>query len=94
MRTANNSYRLFRLFQRPGLVLLIVAMSTAGLFAQCPMCVGTVESLENVSTSPIAKGLNTGIMMLFVLPYIIIATVGYLWYKNYKQKVERDKNGE
>jgi cytochrome c-type biogenesis protein CcmH/NrfF len=29
--------------------------------------------------------LNTGIMFLFVIPYILVAVIGYLWYRNSKR---------
>jgi uncharacterized protein (DUF58 family) len=33
----------------------------------------------------IANGLNGGILYLFVFPYLAVAVVGYLWYRNSKK---------
>jgi hypothetical protein len=30
------------------------------------------------------RGLNSGILYMFALPYLLIGTLGYLWYKNRK----------
>ena len=30
----------------------------------------------------IGNGLNAGIIYLFVFPYLAVAIVGYLWYRN------------
>ncbi|RDV13161.1 hypothetical protein DXT99_21250 [Pontibacter diazotrophicus] len=62
-------------------------------YSQCAMCRATVES--NVGTgkghnhepeSEVGSGLNTGILYLMVIPYLLIGTVGFLWYKNSRKK--------
>ena len=63
--------------------LLIVAPE---LMAQCAMCRGTVESTVSNGRSVIASELNFGILYLLVIPYLIVATIGYLWYRNSKQE--------
>jgi hypothetical protein len=53
------------------------------IMAQCPMCKMSAESnLKDGGTA--GKGLNTGILYMLALPYILISTLGYLWYKNRK----------
>lgn len=56
------------------------------LMAQCAMCRGTVESTVSNGRSVIASELNFGILYLLVIPYLIVATIGYLWYRNSKQE--------
>ncbi|MFD1628723.1 hypothetical protein [Pseudopedobacter beijingensis] len=53
--------------------------------AQCAMCQSTVESnvMEGGST---AKKLNSGIMYLLAAPYLVVAGIGFLWYKKYRKK--------
>ena len=46
------------------------------------MCRGSVESSMGNGRNNVGVGLNTGIMFLFVTPYIIVAVIGYLWYRN------------
>jgi len=59
---------------------LIVALSPE-LSAQCPMCRMSAESnLENGGTE--GRGLNNGILYMLSLPYLLVATLGYIWYRN------------
>jgi hypothetical protein len=52
--------------------------------AQCPMCRMSAESnLENGGTE--GRGLNTGILYLLALPYVLIGGFVYVWYKNKKK---------
>lgn len=55
-------------------------------FAQCAMCRATVENNISSGESTVGAGLNTGILYLMVMPYILIAVIGYLWYKNSKKR--------
>ena len=58
-------------------------ISGSDIYAQCPMCKISAESnLRDGGTA--GKGLNTGILYMFALPYLIIGTLGFLWYKNKK----------
>jgi hypothetical protein len=64
-------------------------------FAQCAMCKSTVESNQTIEVTNRAQGLNTGILYLMIIPYILFAVIGYLWYTNSKkQKAEREKINE
>lgn len=60
-------------------------LNSAGVFAQCAMCRGSVESSMGNGRNNVGVGLNTGIMFLFVIPYILVAVIGYLWYRNSKR---------
>ena len=51
--------------------------------AQCAMCRAVLETEEGQG---IAKGINSGIIYLMVLPYILIGGVGYFVYKKIKNK--------
>jgi hypothetical protein len=55
--------------------------------AQCPMCKASVEAEHNNGTSELARGLNNGILYLFVLPYGGIAILAFIWYR----KTRREK---
>jgi high-affinity nickel permease len=59
-------------------VLLMVANASA--FAQCAMCKTTAESDLNNGGS-IGTGLNTGILYLMTIPYIILITGAYFFFK-------------
>jgi hypothetical protein len=38
------------------------------------------SNLENGGTA--GKGLNTGILYMLAMPYLLVATIGFIWYKN------------
>lgn len=84
--------RIKNIFAAVALTLLLVFSGT-NAYSQCAMCRATVES--NVGTgkghtheaeSEVGSGLNTGILYLMVIPYLLIGTVGFLWYKHNRKK--------
>ena len=53
-------------------------------FSQCAMCKAVAETdLANGGTA--SKGINSGILYLMIFPYLLLMTVGYFIYKNYKK---------
>ena len=65
------------------LILLMVALPFAEAITQCPMCRMAAESnLEHGGTE--GKGLNTGILYMLSLPYLLVLTIGVIWYRNRK----------
>jgi hypothetical protein len=53
--------------------------------AQCSMCsVNAEQSVNNGNTQ--GKGLNTGIIYLLAIPYVLMMGIGVLWYRNYRKK--------
>jgi hypothetical protein len=52
------------------------------------MCRGTVESSMGNGRNNVGVGLNTGIMFLFVMPYLLVGVIGYLWYRNSKKALQ------
>lgn len=72
-------------------IILSVILSSTDIYAQCAMCRGSVESSMGNGRNNVGVGLNTGIVYLFVMPYLIVAVIGYLWYKSSKRnQQERD----
>jgi hypothetical protein len=82
--------RLFFKFFFAGLMMLTLMLVSTEAYSQCAMCRATVES--NVGTgspdpeSQVGAGLNTGILYLMLIPYILVGTVGFLWYKNSRKQ--------
>ena len=67
-------------------VLLIVPFGIE-LLAQCPMCRMAAESnLDNGGTE--GRGLNTGILYLFSMPYLIAGILGLIWWRNRVKDVD------
>lgn len=72
------------------ILLLLIAFCNSA-FAQCAMCAGTVESAHG-SGSSVAEGVNKGVLYIFMMPYLIIATLGYFWWRGRKNHPEEETN--
>lgn len=68
--------------------MVVILLFAATSWAQCAMCRGSVESSMGNGRNNVGVGLNTGIMYLFVMPYLIVAVIAYLWYRNSKKAQE------
>lgn len=53
--------------------------------AQCPMCKASVESSQSTGAKSVGMGLNIGILILLVSVYVILFSIGIMWYKNYRK---------
>ncbi len=53
--------------------------------AQCAMCKATAEQSDVI-------GLNLGIFVLFAMPYLLVGTIGYLWWRNKKKEEDTPRN--
>lgn len=65
-------------------VLFFVFFGSA-LFAkaQCAMCRAQLESMDDNS---LAESVNDGIVYLMAVPYVLVAVVGILIYRSFKNK--------
>jgi hypothetical protein len=54
--------------------------------AQCTMCKTQVEASRQEKDGYDTTGLNKGILYLMTIPYVLMGTVGYFWYRNSKKK--------
>lgn len=61
------------------IILLMISASTT--FAQCAMCRATVSSNLSEGRGMIGTGLNFGIVYLLVMPYLLVATLIYIYFK-------------
>jgi hypothetical protein len=66
---------------------ILFLTSTAMSMAQCAMCRMTVESTVSDGRSQIASNLNTGILYLLSAPYLLVAVIGYLWWRSSKKNM-------
>ena len=71
------------------LTLLLALSAPLSLEAQCPMCKMAAESnLEEGGSA--GKGLNKGILLMFAMPYVLVGTIGFIWYKNRRKEEDWD----
>lgn len=74
------------------LLTLTLSLSLTSAYSQCAMCRSTVESNvgtgsgNNAPESEVGKGLNTGILYLMIIPYVLVGAVGFLWYQSNRKK--------
>jgi hypothetical protein len=74
------------------LVIVVLLMGISGVTnAQCAMCRATVESTVTEGSVGIAAKLNTGILYLFVIPYILVSVIGVLWYRTSRKHHFRNR---
>lgn len=75
------------------LIFVISWVAPAPVLSQCPMCRISAESnLKNGGTA--GKGLNKGILYLFFTPYLVIGTLGFLWWRNQKIRQTEETSSE
>ena len=75
------------------LAIVIVLFTTNDSIAQCPMCKISAESNLRDGGSA-GKGLNFGILYMFALPYLLVSTLGFLWFKNRKNYDNEDDSSQ
>lgn len=70
------------------MILMIGAwlMLSVPAYSQCAMCRAVAESGAKDETRKVARGLNTGILYLLGMPYILGGIAFYLWRKNRKKQ--------
>ncbi len=54
--------------------------------AQCAMCRVSVENNIAAGETSLGSGLNTGILYLMVMPYLMLAVIAYFWFKQSKKE--------
>lgn len=75
-------------------IVLVLFLYTTNTFAQCAMCKTSVES-NLASGGSIARGLNTGILYLMTIPYLVLLLGAYFFFKktiDAKIKIWRNKH--
>ncbi|GAA3949207.1 hypothetical protein GCM10022406_33810 [Hymenobacter algoricola] len=65
---------------------VLLSLAPLAASAQCSMCKTQVESARDENGDYDTSGLNSGILYLMTVPYILIGTVGYFWYRHSHQK--------
>ena len=78
-----------RLVLLSGLFLCFNTLQPTEVQAQCPMCRMSAETnMKNGGTA--GKGLNAGILYMLATPYLIVGTVGYIWWRNRRKEEEME----
>ncbi|MGI4865750.1 MAG: hypothetical protein ACRYFZ_17640 [Janthinobacterium lividum] len=62
-------------------LLLGQLLTVAPAQAQCVMCKAQVEAAKAENDDYDVAGLNKGIVYMMIVPYILMGTIGYFWYR-------------
>lgn len=86
---------------RPYLVIIILFLNffifNSDLFAQCAMCKQAAETSLKSNPNSIARGLNSGILYLMAVPYLLIGfifrkQIKHLFKKIFKKRIKPSAN--
>lgn len=81
---------LYKIFALTFLTILLSCTSFKSS-AQCPMCkMSTEQNLKAGGTA--GKGLNKGILYMFFAPYLVVGTLGFIWWYNRRKEEDLDFN--
>lgn len=65
------------------ILIAVMVLVSQDILAQCPMCKMSAESnLKDGGTA--GKGLNAGILFMLSMPYLLVGTLAYVWFRNRK----------
>lgn len=71
--------------KKPFIVIVLLLTTVISSVAQCAMCKATLET----SDGSVGGGINEGILYIMPVPYILLATIGFLVYRRVK-KIKKD----
>ncbi len=75
-----------------GLVSLILTVSLVSVvMAQCALCKSAVASSGDVN---LIRGLQMGIGLLLLMPYLVVGTIGLFIYRAYRAQSRPPTNGQ
>lgn len=75
-----------RFYKITAIIIILVLFSTVDAEAQCAMCRRIVESNINDSAASVSKNMNPAILYLMAIPYVILGTMAYIFYRNIRAK--------
>lgn len=74
-------YSKFKFLLTISAIIVFFMITSDDLAAQCPMCrLSAEQNLKDGGTA--GKGLNKGILYMLSLPYLLVGTLGYIWWRN------------
>lgn len=70
------------------LLLMVFVFASQELQAQCAMCTAVADEAMKQGSSQ-GAGINKAVLYMFLMPYLIVATIGFIWWrKQVKAKQE------
>ncbi len=68
------------------LVAIILLIAHVG-FSQCAMCTEVADEASKNGSSA-GDGINKGVLYLFLSPYLIVGTIGFIWWRSRRRAQE------
>lgn len=62
-------------------ILALIVLFQVDMTAQCAMCKATAESATNNGNKGIGEGLNSGIVYLMMVPYLLLGSLGFIFFR-------------
>jgi hypothetical protein len=56
------------------------------------MCRASMENSISRDSEQFSAGLNTGILYLFIMPYLLFGIIAYFWYRASKRNTHEFEN--
>lgn len=75
-------------------LLMSMCIGSLSVSAQCAMCRRNVETNKEAHNNKVGTGLNSGILYLMSVPYVIGIIGVAVWMKNRKDKAARENGNE
>lgn len=67
------------------LSLKVLLFTIPTVNAQCALCTKTAQQMGEKP----AQGMNSGILYLMVMPFVVVGVIGFRWWKNNKAVEEQ-----
>jgi len=71
--------------------LALILFVVPDLFAQCPMCRSAAESNLKAGGES-GRGLNAGILYMLAMPYLLVTTLGLLWWRSRRRQQDQQSD--
>ncbi|MGE6354129.1 hypothetical protein ACQKCJ_09650 [Flavobacterium sp. NPDC079362] len=78
--------RIVNFFSTKCFYVLLTIFCSLAANAQCAMCRAALGGDSNIKK---AEAVNNGIVYLMVVPYLLVAVIGYLIYRMYQSKKKK-----
>nr|WP_291146164.1 hypothetical protein [Flavobacterium sp. UBA7680] len=82
-RIQENSNNMRNFFSPKYIYILFSIFCSLSANAQCAMCRAALAGDSNIKK---AEAVNDGIVFLMIIPYLLVAIIGFLIYKMYRSK--------
>ena len=79
-------------FLNPLLIIILIMAVAQVAFSQCAMCTEVADEASRNGNSA-GDGINKGVLYLFLSPYLIVATIGFILWRS-RRKAQQELQPE